>query len=268
MKTPPSVLPAKKRFGQHFLHQGPVISRIVAAICPQPTDQMLEIGPGLGALTQPLLAHLQELTVIELDKDLIPLLEAQCASLGRVTIYSADVLRFDFHLLGVPEKTWRIVGNLPYNISTPLLFRLLEYRQGIVDMHFMLQKEVVDRIVARPGDSDYGRLSVMIQYHCQVKKLFTVKPGAFQPPPKVDSAIVRLVPYQTLPVVAKDLKLFTEIVRTAFSQRRKMLRNTLSSYLSATQLLDLGIDPAERPEQLTVEDYVRISNYFTTIRSA
>lgn len=255
------ILFPRKRFGQHFLHEGFTVDKIVLAINPKKTDNMLEIGPGLGALTQRLLPHLTQLTAIELDRDLIPLLEKQCANLGALTIYQADALKFDLRSLGTTNTPWRIVGNLPYNISTPLLFHLLEQISIIQDMHFMLQKEVVERIVAQPGDKNYGRLSVMIQYYCQVKKLFAVKPGAFQPPPKVDSAVIRLVPYQIRPWQAEDPVLLAKIVRAAFSYRRKMLRNNLGKLIDTKQFELLAIDPTKRPEQLSVKDYVKISNF-------
>ncbi|MES2141270.1 MAG: 16S rRNA (adenine(1518)-N(6)/adenine(1519)-N(6))-dimethyltransferase RsmA [Pseudomonadota bacterium] len=258
----------RKRFGQHFLHEGFMVDKIVSAINPKKTDNMLEIGPGLGALTQRLLPHLTSLTVVELDKDLIPLLEKQCAHLGELTIYQADALKFDLQSLGTTNTPWRVVGNLPYNISTPLLFHLLGQISFIQDMHFMLQKEVVNRMVAQPGDEDYGRLSVMIQYYCEAKKLFIVKPGAFQPPPKVDSAVIRLIPYQIQPWQADDPVLLAEIVRTAFSHRRKMLRNNLGKLINAKQFELLGIDPKNRPEQLSIADYVKISNFLAKLKQA
>lgn len=256
----------RKRFGQHFLHEGFMVDKIISAINPKKMDNVLEIGPGLGALTQRLLPYLKQLTVVELDKDLIPLLEKQCAHLGKLTIYQADILKFDLQSLGMTNTPWRIIGNLPYNISTPLLFHLLEQISIIQDMHFMLQKEVVNRIVAQPGDADYGRLSVMIQYYCEVKKLFIVKPGAFQPSPKVDSAVIRLVPYQIRPWQADDPILLADVVRTAFSHRRKMLRNNLGELLDTKQFELLDIDPKKRPEQLSVADYVKISNLLAQLK--
>lgn len=258
----------RKRFGQHFLHESGIIEKIVHTINPKPADNILEIGPGLGALTQQLLPYLHRLTVIELDKDLIPLLEKQCATLGELIVYQADALTFDLLSLSDHNAAWRIVGNLPYNISTPLLFHLLAQISVIKDMHFMLQKEVVDRIVAQAGEAHYGRLSVMVQYYCQVKKLFIVKPGAFQPPPKVDSAVIRLTPYQKLPWQADDVTLLAKIVRTAFLQRRKMLRNNLGKLIDSKQLEYLGIDPRQRPEELSVMDYVKISNFLTPLTSS
>lgn len=254
-------LPARKRFGQHFLHDGFIIDRVIQAIAPKKTDAMIEIGPGLGALTQYLLPLLESLTVIELDKDLIPLLEERCAGLGRLIIYQGDVLKIDFYSLAESKQVWRLVGNLPYNISTPLLFHCLKQAHLIQDMHFMLQKEVVNRIVACPGQASYGRLSVMIQYYCRVEKLFNVKPGAFQPPPKVDSAVIRLIPYRELPYKANDPILFAEIVKSAFNHRRKMLRNNLINWLEEQDFEQLKINSMLRPEQLAVSDYVILANF-------
>jgi len=251
----------RKRFGQHFLHDGAIIDRIIQAIAPQKTDAMIEIGPGLGALTQYLLPQLERLTVIELDKDLIPLLEEKCAGLGKLIIYQGDILKIDFHSLAESKQVWRLVGNLPYNISTPLLFHCLKQVHLIQDMHFMLQKEVVDRINAYPGQASYGRLSVMIQYYCRAEKLFNVKPGAFQPPPKVDSAVIRLIPYKELSYKAKDPILFAEIVRNAFNHRRKMLRNNLINWLEEQDFEQLKINSMLRPEQLMVNDYVKLANF-------
>lgn len=261
-----SAFQTRKRFGQHFLHESFIIEKIISAIHPNKMDPMLEIGPGMGALTQELLPLLNRLVVVELDKDLIPLLKKQCASLGELVIYQADALKFDLRSAGEANIRWRIVGNLPYNISTPLLFHLLEQVDAIQDMHFMLQKEVVERMVAQPGNAHYGRLSVMIQYYCQVKKLFIVKPGAFNPPPKVDSAVIRLIPYQTPPWQADDPALFAEIVRTAFSHRRKMLRNNLGKLISVQQFELLEIDPKQRPEELSVMDYVKLSNFLSQLQ--
>ncbi len=256
-------LPARKRFGQHFLHENFIIEKIVRAVAPKKTDNIIEIGPGLGALTQQLLPQLSCLSVIELDKDLIPLLEEKCRHLGKLIVYQGDALKFNFKSLSKANGLWRLVGNLPYNISTPLLFHCLDQASAIQDMHFMLQKEVVDRLNAQPGQASYGRLSVMIQYYCGVEKLFNVKPGAFQPPPKVDSAVVRLIPYKELPYKANDPLLFAEIVRIAFSQRRKMLRNNLAKLLQAEDFEQLNIDPRQRPEQLFVSDYVNLANFLT-----
>lgn len=253
----------RKRFGQHFLHDQQVIARIVQAIASTPNDNVVEIGPGLGALTTHILPLVKRMDVIELDRDVIPQLISQCENLGELIVHQSDALKFNFTELAPKNKKLRIVGNLPYNISTPLMFHLLAQAEVIQDMFFMLQKEVVDRMCAKPGDDDYGRLSVMIQYHCEAHALFPVKPGAFNPPPKVDSAIVQLVPHITMPCVANDVKLFSVIVRDAFNHRRKTLRNCLKNFISAEKLTELGIDPIRRPEELSVEDYVRIANFIS-----
>jgi len=249
----------RKRFGQHFLHDAHIIHKIVAAIDPQTDDNLVEIGPGLGALTHALLPHVSKLNAIEIDRDIIPKLQASAAHFGDLSIHEQDALTFSLATLA-NHQALRVVGNLPYNISTPLIFHLLEQLNCIKDMHFMLQKEVVDRLAAHPGNKVYGRLSVMVQYHCQVKKLFTVSPGAFTPPPQVDSAVVRLIPYPSPPHVANDLQTLRKIVGTAFGQRRKTLRKSLSGLVSATQWIELNIDPQLRPEQLGVADFVAISN--------
>lgn len=251
---------ARKRFGQNFLHDAGVIDRIVRAIHPLPGDALVEIGPGLGALTEGLLAAVPDLQVIELDRDLIPALRTQFFNYPQLKIHQADALQFDFHAIA-DGRPLRIVGNLPYNISTPLIFHLLSHAGIIGDMHFMLQKEVVARLAAVPGDPAYGRLSLMAQYYCKVQPLFVVGPGAFRPAPKVDSAIVRLVPHQQLPYPADALPWLEQIVRTAFSARRKMLRKGLAPYLSAEDWVALAIDDKLRPENLTLADYVKIANW-------
>lgn len=253
----------RKRFGQHFLVNRDIIACIAAVIAPRPDDRIVEIGPGLGALTHAILPLAGKMIVVELDRDVIPHLTASCSDLGELQIFQADVLDFDFSQLGDPAHKLRIIGNLPYNISTPLLFHLMTYLPIIKDMCFMMQKEVVDRLAAAPGSSAYGRLSVMVQYYCRVEKLFSVSPFAFDPPPKVESAIVRLVPHLTAPVVAQDLLMFSTVVRLAFAQRRKMLHNTLRELVSSTDLVKLEIDPNVRAERLTVSDFVKISNYLT-----
>ncbi len=251
----------RKRFGQNFLHDQNVIRGIVAAIHPQTGERLVEIGPGLGALTEPLLTALGEMDVVELDRDLVPRLQQQFATQGTLHIHNADALKFDFcSLRQTGDEKLRVVGNLPYNISTPLIFHLLDQSPCIHDMHFMLQKEVVQRLAAKPGGDDYGRLSVMVQYRCEVEKLFTVPPGAFNPPPKVDSAIVRLIPYATPPYPANDEKFFSRLVNQAFSQRRKTLRNNMKGLLDATAIEALGIDPGCRPETLTLEQFVALAN--------
>jgi len=249
---------ARKRFGQNFLHDPGVIQRIIQVIGPQPGEKLVEIGPGQGAITLPLLKACHQLHVVELDRDLIAPLAQQAAGVGELLIHQNDALRFDFSSLADGQKL-RIVGNLPYNISTPLLFHLLSQSGSIQDMHFMLQKEVVDRMAASPGGSDYGRLSVMIQYHCQVQPLFRIGPGAFNPAPKVDSAFVRLTPWTTLPVTVDDYEQFKNLVRQAFSQRRKTLRNTLKTLLDENAIRAAGVDPGIRPENVTLEQYAALA---------
>lgn len=253
----------RKRFGQNFLHDANVIHKIVAAIAPRPNDRVVEIGPGLGALTRPLLEKLGTLDVVELDRDVIPELESACEGAGTLTIHNVDALRFDFAALAPAGEKLRVVGNLPYNISTPLIFHLLEQATHIKDLTFMLQKEVVDRLVATPGTRDFGRLSVMVQYRCRAEPLFIVKPGSFRPAPKVDSAVVRLTPYEAPPYPARDEALFSRLVNQAFTQRRKTLRNALKGFVDAAQLESLGVDPALRAEVLPVETFVTISNAVT-----
>lgn len=284
----------RKRFGQNFLHDKTVISRIIDGIHPEPDDMMLEIGPGMGAITEPLLAKLNRLTVIELDTDLADSLRLRIGANSNegLTIVKSNALDTNYHDIyqqmvagfsetlveNLPEseskisatkavpKKMRIVGNLPYNISTPLLFHLLTFSEVINDMHFMLQKEVVDRITAEVNTREYGRLSVMMQYHCQTDYLLTVPNGAFNPPPKVTSAVFRLTPYQQKPIVADNEKLFAVVVREAFNHRRKTLRAILKKAgnglpaVSEQNLLDWDIEPMARPETLEVSDFVRLAN--------
>ncbi|MDD5249628.1 MAG: 16S rRNA (adenine(1518)-N(6)/adenine(1519)-N(6))-dimethyltransferase RsmA [Rhodocyclaceae bacterium] len=247
---------ARKRFGQNFLVSPGIIRNIVDAIAPRPHDIVVEIGPGLGALTTPLSARVDRLHVVEIDRDLIARLHDNYSP-DKLVIHEGDALEFDFGSLG---SDLRIVGNLPYNISTPLLFHLAGYAAQVRDMHFMLQKEVVDRMVAAPGGADYGRLSVMLQYRFDMERLFIVPPGAFNPAPKVDSAIVRLQPLPTADLLARDDAMFARIVQAAFSQRRKMLRNTLRDYFSEEALTALGIKPTARAEELPVAAYVALAN--------
>lgn len=249
----------RKRFGQNFLHDQMIIKRIVDAINPREGEDIVEIGPGEGALTAHVLERIGKIDVVELDRDLIPNLNIQFATYNDFTIHQADALKFDFCSLK-KEKKLRVIGNLPYNISTPLLFKLFEQSQCIEDMHFMLQKEVVDRMVASAGDNAYGRLSVMLQYFCSAEYLFTVKPGAFRPAPKVDSAIVRLIPHEKPPVKLKDFKVFSDIVNHAFTQRRKTIRNIMKGKLDAEQIEKLGIDPGIRPERLSLDDFAQLAN--------
>ena len=246
----------RKRFGQNFLVATGVIRNIVEAIAPKASDRVVEIGPGLGALTEPLLGRLDHLHVVEIDRDLIARLRGQFPP-ERLVIHEGDALEFDFAAIG---DELRIVGNLPYNISTPLLFHLAGYAEQVRDMHFMLQKEVVDRMVAAPGSGDYGRLSVMLQYRFDMERLFVVPPGAFNPAPKVDSAIVRLLPRPPAALAVRDENRFARVVMTAFSQRRKMLRNTLRELFAEQDLVALGIAPTARAEELSVADYVALSN--------
>lgn len=250
---------ARKRFGQNFLHDPGVIERIVRAINPQPDDAMVEIGPGLGALTEEILGVNPNLQVVELDRDLIPVLRTKFFNYPNFRIHEADALKFDFGELAA-DQPLRIVGNLPYNISTPLIFHLLSQSGVVKDMHFMLQKEVVQRLAAVSGDNHYGRLGIMAQYFCKVQPLFEVGPGAFRPAPKVDSAIVRLVPHETLPYPARDLGTLQAVVRTAFNARRKTLRKALAGVVSVAQLQALGIDDGLRPENLSLAQYVAIAD--------
>ncbi|MEX2476310.1 16S rRNA (adenine(1518)-N(6)/adenine(1519)-N(6))-dimethyltransferase RsmA [Marinobacter sp.] len=250
---------ARKRFGQNFLHDPGVIERIIRAIHPKADDAMVEIGPGLGAITEEILAVNPRLQVVELDRDLIPVLRTKFFNYPEFRIHQADALTFDFSQL-VADRPLRIIGNLPYNISTPLIFHLLGQAGVVQDMHFMLQKEVVQRMAAVPGDNNYGRLGIMTQYFCKVQPLFEVGPGAFRPSPKVDSAIVRLVPHTTLPHPAKDLETLQAVVRTAFNARRKTLRKALGGLVTVAQLGELGINDGLRPENLSLADFVAIAD--------
>ncbi|MGH8031856.1 MAG: 16S rRNA (adenine(1518)-N(6)/adenine(1519)-N(6))-dimethyltransferase RsmA [Luteimonas sp.] len=251
--------PAKKSLGQHFLHERGVVARIVLAIDPCSGDHLVEIGPGQGAMTLPLLDRHGALTAIEFDRDLLAPLAAAAAAHGELQLINANVLDVDFTALsgGTPI---RLVGNLPYNLSSPILFHALDHALMIRDMHFMLQKEVVERMAAGPGSKVYGRLSVMLQAYCEVSALFTVAPGAFKPPPKVDSAVVRLVPRAPERIGVVDPKRFADVVRAAFGQRRKTLRNALQLVCDAQQISDAGIDPQTRAERVAVEDFVRLAN--------
>ncbi len=250
----------RKRFGQNFLHERGIIERIVHAIDPRPGDALVEIGPGEGALTFPLLQRLGKMTAIELDRDLIPRLNENSPAHGELRIVEADALTVDLAALVPAGTKLRLVGNLPYYISTPLLFHALEFAGSIRDMHFMLQKEVVDRMAAPHGSKVYGRLSVMLQAYCRVESLFRVPAGAFRPPPKVESAIVRLVPLPPGEVTIADHARFATVVRDAFGQRRKTLRNALSNLADAAAISACGIDPQLRAEQLPVADFVRLAN--------
>lgn len=254
---------ARKRFGQNFLHDQTVIDKIIASINPKPEDHLVEIGPGQGAITRPLANVGATLDCIELDRDLVKFLKAQFKPLEHVTIHQQDILKFHIAQLSTAPHSLRVIGNLPYNISTPVLFHLLQSHTLIHDMTFMLQLEVVQRMSAGVGDKNYGRLGIMLQYFCQVEHLFNVPSTAFTPQPKVSSAIVRLTPRQPKPLVADDVKTLELIVRNAFNQRRKTLKNSLKDITSEVALEDLGIDLSLRPENLTLADYVIISNAVT-----
>ena len=249
----------RKRFGQHFLHDPGVLRRIVAAINPRPGEPLVEIGPGEGALTDPLLAAGATLHVIELDRDLAARLRAR--NEPRLQVIEADVLDVDLHALatrlGAPL---RLVGNLPYNVSSPILFHALAQLDAITDMHFMLQKEVVDRMAAAPGGKEYGRLSVMLQAWCEVEALFNVGPGAFRPPPKVDSAVARLRPRPAADIGIDDPARFAAVVRAAFGQRRKTLRNALAGVVDAATIEAAGLDPGDRAERVPVAGFVALAN--------
>lgn len=249
---------ARKRFGQHFLHDSNVVECILRALDPKPGDRLLEIGPGQGALTYPLLERCGSLLAIELDRDLIPALRATAEPLGDLQLINADILEFNFS--GLPGSgRYRVVGNLPYNISTPLMFHLLDSVQRIEDMHFMVQKEVALRIVASPDDANYGRLSVMLQYRCDCEYLFDVAPGCFTPPPKIVSAVIRLRPLPVPRCDVGDEAQFARLVQTAFSQRRKTIANSLKSMLDREALHSCGIDPGLRAENLGIDQFACLS---------
>jgi len=247
----------RKRFGQNFLVDAQIVADIVAAVAPRHDDLVVEIGPGLGALTEPLLERIDHLHVVEIDRDIVARLKKRHAP-DRLTIHEGDALAFDFGALG---DRLHVVGNLPYNISTPLLFHLAAFADQVHDMHFMLQKEVVERMVAAPGESERGRLSVMLQYRFWLEWLIDVPPAAFDPPPKVDSAVVRMIPRARTELAATDEALLGKVVAAAFAQRRKMLRNNLKGLLDDTAFAALAIDPTRRAEDLAVDDYVRIANF-------
>ncbi|MDG2958716.1 16S rRNA (adenine(1518)-N(6)/adenine(1519)-N(6))-dimethyltransferase RsmA [Exercitatus varius] len=258
---------ARKRFGQNFLHDDNVIQSIVAAIYPQTGQFLVEIGPGLGALTEPVADQLDRLTVVELDRDLAERLRHHPFLHQKLNVIETDAMQFDFgklyeeqNLAGQGLKL-RVFGNLPYNISTPLIFHLLQFHDKIQDMHFMLQKEVVKRLCAAPNSKAYGRLTIMTQYFCRVMPVLEVPPTAFKPAPKVDSAVVRLIPHKELPYPAKDLYWLNRVTSQAFNQRRKTLRNALSTLFSPENLTALGVNLTARAENLTIADYVRLANW-------
>jgi 16S rRNA (adenine1518-N6/adenine1519-N6)-dimethyltransferase len=250
----------KKRFGQHFLHDRAIVARIIDAFHPSDTDHVAEIGPGPGVLTRELATRVRRFVAVEVDRDLAAALTQEFADIGSVAIHEADALKFDFCQLCDDGEPLRLIGNLPYNISTPLLFHLFSQLHCVKDMLFMLQKEVVDRLCAVPDNKDYGRLSVMAQVQCRIERCFNVGPGAFQPPPKVDSAIVRLVPHETPPVDIKNAECFRRLVKAAFAQRRKTLRNTLKEFLDAETMEAHGIDPGRRAETLSVAEFATLAN--------
>ena len=250
----------RKRFGQNFLQDHQVIHSILASIQVAASDHWVEIGPGQGALTEPLLQSVSRLDVVELDRNLVELLKAKYQHFQHLRIYSADALSFDFSRLVEQNQPLRIIGNLPYNISTPLMFHLLSYAPVIKDMHFMLQKEVVDRICAGPGSKKYGRLSIMMQYYCATESLFDVPPESFDPVPNVMSAVVRLVPHQQPPVQVNNIDALNRLVTQAFSQRRKTVRNSMRKLITEAQFAALDIALDSRAEMLSLNDYARLSN--------
>lgn len=256
---------ARKRFGQNFLIDHGIIRDIVRAVHPHKNDLIVEIGPGKGAITQLLADSCDNLSVIELDRDLVPWLKVKFEKHPNFQLFQADALQFDFAQLIKNDQPLRIVGNLPYNISTPLIFHLLSYSNQVQDMHFMLQKEVVKRMAAHPGESAYGRLGIMVQYYCEVENLFEVPPTSFDPPPKVDSAIVRLVPYKDLPFKANNIKTLESLVNVAFQQRRKTLRNALKQLLAPDVIEQLPIDTSARAEEISLSEYVATSNLLDSL---
>lgn len=250
----------RKRFGQNFLQDQTIIQKILMAFNLQKNDNVVEIGPGLGALTQPLLNQLAHLTAVEIDRDLQRYLNELFINKS-LDIIGADALTVNYAQLG---DNLRVIGNLPYNISTPLILHLLKFTAQIQDMHFMLQKEMVDRLVGQPGSRDYGRLSIMVQYHCYTEQLFDVPPDAFHPQPKVNSAIIRLIPYKKSPYSTVEISLLQSVVAKAFSMRRKTLANNLKGLFTAEQLSSLNIDPTLRPEQIPIEDFVKLANVISS----
>lgn len=252
---------ARKRFGQNFLHDDYIIESIVAAIQPKADQALVEIGPGLAALTVPVSKYVDHLTVVEIDRDLAGRLIDNPLLNNKLTVIEQDALTFDFNELNQQlGKPLRVFGNLPYNISTPLMFHLFEYANIITDMHFMLQKEVVTRLVAAPNSKDYGRLSVMAQYFCQIIPVLEVPPTSFKPAPKVDSAVVKLIPYKEKPYQVNDVKILSRVTTEAFNQRRKTIRNSLGNMFTAEQLVELNIDPNLRAENITVQQYCQLAN--------
>lgn len=252
----------RKRFGQNFLQDGAIIDRILNALHVHEDDNVIEIGPGLGALTQPLLKRLKKLTAIEIDRDLQSYLSNLAIAENKLQLIPADALTVDYNQLGLAQ---RIVGNLPYNVATPLILYLLNYSSNISDMYFMLQKEVVSRLAAQAGTKAYGRLTIMVQYYCEVEFLFDVPPEAFHPKPKVDSAVVKLTPYTNSPYEKIDVNVLEKVVAQAFGMRRKTLANNLKPLISAAELSEIGIDPYARPEQITLKEYIKLAKHLNKL---
>lgn len=256
---------ARKRFGQNFLHDPYIIDQIVSVINPQNGENLVEIGPGLAALTEPVCERVDKLTVVELDRDLAQRLRTHPFISSKLTIIESDALKFDFNQLVSEKSPLRVFGNLPYNISTPLMFHLFSFSTLVQDMHFMLQKEVVNRLAASPGNKNYGRLSVMAQYFCDVIPVLHVPPGAFNPPPKVDSAVVRLLPHQVKPVQVESEKSLNKVCAQAFNQRRKTIRNSLRELLSEEHISSLDINPDLRAENLSLSQYADLANLYSNL---
>jgi 16S rRNA (adenine1518-N6/adenine1519-N6)-dimethyltransferase len=252
---------ARKRFGQNFLHDTGIIDKIVTAIDPQPNDNLVEIGPGLGAITEPVCELTNHLTVVELDKDLVHRLIHHPFLSSKLTVHQGDAMQFDYSTLINDERKLKVFGNLPYNVSTPLLFHLFEYYEHIEHMHFMLQKEVVKRMVAAPNSKAFGRLSVMTQYYCHAMPVIDVPPECFKPAPKVDSAVIRLIPKKPGQLKAKSTKLLNTVCLEAFNQRRKTIRNSLSNLLTPAEIEGLGLDLKLRAENLSLDTFVTIANW-------
>ncbi len=251
-------LQVRKRFGQHFLHDQQIIQRIVDQFHPRNDEKIVEIGPGRGALTETLLQRIDQLHAIEIDRDLIGYLSNRFSSEG-LMLHQVDILNFDFAALVQNDKKLRLIGNLPYNISTPLLFHLVNYASSITDMCFMLQKEVVTRLTAQPGNKDYGRLTVMMGCHCAIEHILDVPPESFTPPPKVDSSVVRIIPHARVKYPACETPKFAQLVKRAFNQRRKTLRNSLKDIVDEAAFFKAGIDSSRRPEQLAIEEFARLA---------
>ncbi len=259
--------PLRKRFGQHLLSNPNTINNIVKVIHPKKDDRLVEIGPGRGAISVPILKNVGNLYAIEIDRDIAREVAEQCKNIGELEIHLGDVLGFDFHKLANQNNPVRIFGNLPYNISTPLLFHLLKFSDCIIDMHFMLQKEVVDRITALVGDSNYSRLSIMIQASYKVESLFDISPSEFTPPPKVNSSFMRLKPTDKFQNQIKDKIIFAKLVETAFQQRRKTIKNSLSKVATEEQLTKANIRPIQRPQEISIQQYITLSNELALLTS-